>query len=109
MAGSLSVAGHRQFTGDRAHWNVAGLISAKSYKLVEASALFPGLREGRLDLRAHAGWRDATQVQYHGLGIESPAAAPAAFRMQQGFGGADEIGAPACHLARFVTDGRTSQ
>ena len=82
-------AGYRQFLGDRAHWNVAGLISAKRYKLVEASALFPGLREGRLDVRTNVGWRDATQVPYHGLGIESPTDAPAAFRMQQGFAGVE--------------------
>jgi hypothetical protein len=42
-----------------------------------------------LDVRAHAGWRDATQVDYHGLGIDSPADAPGAYRLQQGFLGAE--------------------
>jgi hypothetical protein len=82
-------AGYRQFTGDRTHWSVAGLISPKGYKLIEASALSPGLWSGRLDLHGSAGWRDATQVAYHGLGIDSPADAGAAFRMQQAYTGGD--------------------
>jgi hypothetical protein len=61
----------------------------KGYKLIEASALSPGHFAGRLDLRGQAGWRDATQVPYHGLGIDSPADPGAAFRMQQAYGGAD--------------------
>jgi hypothetical protein len=53
--------------------------------LIEASALSPGLLSGRIDLRGRAGWRDATQVAYYGLGIDSPVDAPAAFRMQQAY------------------------
>lgn len=82
-------AGYRQFTGDRSHVSVAGLYSAKGYKLLEASAVSPGHWAGKLDLRGGAGWRDATQVPYHGLGIESPAAAIGAFRMEQTFVGGD--------------------
>ena len=76
-------AGYRKFTGDRTHWNVAGLYSAKGYKLIEASAISPGHLSGHLDLRGSALWRDATQVAYHGLGIESPADVDTAYRMQQ--------------------------
>ncbi len=82
-------AGYRQFTGDRTQWSVAGLYSAKSYKLLEASGASPGHWSGRLDFRGSAGWRDATQVPYHGLGINSPADAAAAFRMQQTYGGGE--------------------
>jgi hypothetical protein len=78
--------GYRRFTGDRTHWSIAGLYSVKGYKLIEASAVSPGHWSGRLDLRATAGWRDATQVAYHGLGVDSPEEG-AAFRMQQGFAG----------------------
>ena len=78
--------GYRRFTGDRTHWSIAGLYSTKAYKLIEAAATSPGHWSGRLDLRAAAGWRDATEVAYHGLGIDSPAEG-AAFRMQQGYGG----------------------
>ena len=66
-------AGYRHFTGDRTQWNVAGLYSAKGYKLIEVGAISPGHLSGHLDLRATASWRDATQVAYHGLGIDSPA------------------------------------
>ena len=87
-------AGYRHFTGDRTHWNVAGLYSISSYKLIEAGVASRGHLSGRLDLHASVGWRDATQVAYHGLGIESPADAGAAFRMQQAYGGGDR------HVAR---------
>jgi hypothetical protein len=87
-------AGYRQFTGDRTHWNVAGLYSAKGYKLLEASTISPGHFAGKLDLRALGGWRDATDVPFHGLGLDSPPDAAAAFRMQQSFAGGDVAGRP---------------
>ena len=87
-------AGYRQFTGDRTHWNVAGLYSVPGYKLIEVSTISPGHWRGRLDLRAAAGWRDATQVAYHGPGIDSPADANTAFRMQQGYAGGDVTARP---------------
>ena len=82
-------AGYRRFTGDRTHWNVAGLYSAKGYKLIEAGATSPGHLSGHLDLHGIVSWRDATQVSYHGLGIDSPADADTAFRMQQTTVGGD--------------------
>ena len=84
-------AGYRHFTGDRTQWNVAGLYSAKGYKLVEAVATSPGHFSGHLDLRGTALWRDATRVAYHGLGIESPADLDTAYRMQQTSLGGDLI------------------
>ncbi len=87
-------AGYRRFTGDRTQWSVAGLYSIAGYKLIEASTTSPGHWRGRLDLRGAAGWRDATQVDYYGLGIESPADAGAAFRMQQAYAGGDLTARP---------------
>ena len=87
-------AGYRRFTGDRTHWNIAGLYSIAGYKLIEASALSPGHWAGRLDLRGAAGWRDATQVEYYGLGIDSPADANAAFRMKQAYAGGELTARP---------------
>ena len=78
--------GYRHYTGDRTHWSIAGLYSAKNYKLIEASESSLGHWSGRLDLLANAGWRDATEVAYHGIGIDSPEE-NSAFRMQQGYGG----------------------
>jgi hypothetical protein len=80
--------GYRRFTGDRTHVSVAGLYSAKNYKLGNLGVASTGHLSGRLDLRADAGWRDATQVAFHGLGIDSPAEG-AAYRMQQTYAGGD--------------------
>jgi hypothetical protein len=82
-------AGYRRFTGDRTSWNVAGMYSAKSYKLIEVGIASPGHASGRLGVRTTAGWRDATQVPFYGLGNESETAGLATFHMQQSFAGGD--------------------
>ena len=82
-------AGYRYFTGDRSHFNVDGLYSISSYKLIEGHYVSPGHASGRLDFRVGGSWRDATQVQYHGLGIDSPADIDTAYRMQWGIVGGD--------------------
>lgn len=65
-------AGYRQFYGDRTHWDIKGLYSFKNYKLIELSTDSLGHAAGRFDLHARVGWRDAPQVAYYGLGIDSP-------------------------------------
>ena len=82
-------AGYRGFTGDRTNWNVAGLYSITSYKLIQVGATSPGHFSDRLDLRATVSWRDATQVRFHGLGIDSSTDTEAFFRMQQAVAGGD--------------------
>ena len=47
------------------------MYSLKGYKLIELSTTSLGHARGRVDLQARVGWRDATQVAYHGLGIDS--------------------------------------
>jgi len=79
-------AGYRRFYGDRTHADVKGLYSLKSYKLVEVSTDSWGHADGRLDLHARAGWRDATQVAFHGLGMDSPQDS-SNFGMQQAYVG----------------------
>ena len=64
-------AGYRQFYGDRSRWDLAGLYSMKGYKLFELSTNSLAHARGRVNLQARVGWRDATQVAYHGLGIDS--------------------------------------
>jgi outer membrane protein assembly factor BamA len=81
-------AGYRQFYGDRTHLDVKGLLSTKLYKLVELSTDSPGHAGGRLGLHARAGWRDATQVAFYGLGIDSPEDLTN-FRLQQTYVGAN--------------------
>lgn len=82
--GFTAGAGYRWFYGDRTHWDVKGLLSAKAYKLIEVSTDSLGHSRGRLDLHARAGWRDATQVAFHGLGIDS-AEDRTNFRMKQSY------------------------
>jgi hypothetical protein len=82
-------AGYRQFTGDRTQWSVSGLYSLKGYKLIQLDTSSPGHLGDHLDFHGSALWRDATQVSYHGLGIDSPADADTAFRMQQAVVGGD--------------------
>jgi hypothetical protein len=65
-------AGYRQFYADRTHWDVKGLYSFKNYKLIEFSTDSWALMQGKVDLHARIGWRDATQVAYYGLGNDSP-------------------------------------
>ena len=86
--------GYREFTGDRSHLYVAGLYSLSAYKLAEVGFVSPGHFSGRVDLRATATWRDATQVRYHGLGIDSPPDMTTAFRMQQAILGGELTARP---------------
>jgi hypothetical protein len=82
-------AGYRKFTGDRTHWDLKGLYSLKHYKLIELSTDSWGHAQGKLDLHGRVGWRDATQVGFYGLGMETDRDDRADYRMQQGFVGGD--------------------
>ena len=81
-------AGYRRYIGDRLNWNATGLFSAKQYKLFELALHSPRPLAGRLDFKAAAGWRDANQIAFHGLGINS-SEARTSYRMQQGYVGGD--------------------
>jgi len=81
-------AGYRRFYGDRTHWDLKGLYSAKDYKLVELSTDSWERARGRIDAHARFGWRDATQVAYHGLGMTTPSD-HAQFRLKQTYLGGD--------------------
>ena len=70
------------------------MYSGKGYKLIEAGVISPGHLSDHLDLQGTASWRDATQVAYHGLGIDSPADADTAFRMQQAYAGGSVTARP---------------
>ena len=87
-------AGYRQFYGDRTHWDLKGLYSIKSYKLIELSTDSWGHASGRFDLHGRAGWRDATQVAYYGLGMTTTPDAKTAFGLQQTYVGGDVVMRP---------------
>ena len=79
-------AGYRHYVGDRAIGFFQGLYSIKNYKLVEAGINSPGLAGGRLGYRVNFGWRDATQVGYYGLGMDTSYDDRANFRFDETFG-----------------------
>ena len=81
-------AGYRQFYGDRTFWDLRGLLSAKAYKRVEFATDSVGRANGRVDLRAIGGWRDATEVAFYGIGGDTSVDARTNFRMQQAYAGA---------------------
>ena len=70
-------AGYRGFFGDNTFWQVKGLYSFLNYKLIEGAVASKDRWNRRLSLNSRLGWRDATQVAYYGIGMESsPKTAP---------------------------------
>jgi hypothetical protein len=65
-------AGYRRYYGDNTHWDAKVLQSIRNYRLLEVSTDSWNHAGGRLDLHARAGRRDAPDVPFHGLGIDSP-------------------------------------
>lgn len=92
--GGLTLGGgYRQFYGDRTHWDVQGLYSVNGYKLIQLSTDSWGHAADRVDLHARAGWRDATEVAFYGLGIDSPDVR-SDFRMKQAYVGGNAVARP---------------
>ena len=52
--------------------DVRGSYSIRSYKLAEAEFNYPRLFDRRASLNVRGGWRDATQVAFHGVGMDTP-------------------------------------
>ena len=81
--------GYRQFYGRGAVWDATALYSLKNYKLIETGTRTPwnGDANRSWSLGTRAGWLDAPQVGYFGLGMD--AAQPRAnFRLTQGYAAA---------------------
>ena len=51
--------------------DVRGSYSIRSYKLAEAEFIHPRLFNRRAELNLRGGWRDATEVGFHGIGNQS--------------------------------------
>jgi hypothetical protein len=75
--------GWRAFTGYDSYIDFRGVYSVKGYKLGEARVKFPNAFSGRLATGVRAGWRDATQVGFWGVGNETDVNDRANFRVQQ--------------------------
>jgi hypothetical protein len=79
--------GFRPPLGDNTWLDVKGLYSIRSYKLVEIGATSPTLAGGRLGVAVRAGWRDATQVNFYGLGMGTSTRDRTGFRLKQAYAG----------------------
>jgi hypothetical protein len=81
-------AGYRQFYGRKSVVSLTGLYSIKNYKNIELETHTPWHLDARWTFGLRAGWRDAPEIGYYGLGMESSADDRANFRIKQGYGGA---------------------
>jgi hypothetical protein len=95
-------AGYRQAFADHSSWTVRGLYSIKNYKQVE---LLVGAhdRASITNYGARAGWRDATQVSFFGVGQDAPKDARTAFGFEQGYAGVWAVLRPS-HIIRLDAD-----
>ena len=66
--------------------DVRGSYSIKSYKRAEVEFVSPRLFRRRGELSILGGWRDATEVAYYGLGIDTPTSDRANFGFEQPHG-----------------------
>jgi len=87
-------AGYRHFLGDRTTWFTQGLYSISSYKLIETGLSSPGHLNGRAGYQILAGWRDATQVGFYGLGMDTDPDDRANFRFNETYAGAEAVFRP---------------
>ncbi|HEX6863575.1 MAG TPA: hypothetical protein VF414_12200, partial [Thermoanaerobaculia bacterium] len=75
--------GYRKFYGDNTFWEVKGLYSVLNYKLIEGGTYSRGHFNKKLNLGARLGWRDATQVDFYGVGQDSKEENKTNFRFKE--------------------------
>ncbi len=81
-------AGYRRFVSDRNTINLLGLYSLRAYKLIDFTFTSPRSPTGQIEYSLNTGWRDATEVAYYGLGIDS-AKSRSNFRLKETYVGGD--------------------
>jgi outer membrane protein assembly factor BamA len=79
--------GYRRFFGRRAVWDIKALYTIRSYKQVELGVRSPWHGSGRVTTGIRAGWMDATQIGYYGLGMDTSSDDRANFRLKQTYAG----------------------
>ena len=83
-AGWISAGpGYRQFLfGDRAFVDASAAISWRAYKMAQARFELPRLADDRLAVGSQVRWQDLTQVDYFGIGPDSPEGARSQYRLK---------------------------
>ena len=80
--------GYMFHTSDYSTLDVRGSYSIRSYKLAEAEFDVPRLFDRRGELTVLGGWRDATEVGFYGVGMNTSRGDRANFGFEQPFGSA---------------------
>jgi hypothetical protein len=81
--GFMLGAGYRRLVGEASQWYVHGLYSIRQYKLLEVGTASRGHAGGRLSFTTRVGFRDATQLPFYGLGMQTPLSDRANTRLVQ--------------------------
>ena len=86
--GFAAGAGYTFHPGAYSTLDLRGSYSLSSYKLAEAEFNSPRLFDRRGDLTVVGGWRDATEVAFHGVGMNTSSGDRANYGFEQPFGSA---------------------
>src|SRR5262245_55417259 len=86
--GFAAGAGYIFHTSANTSLDVRGSYSIRSYKLAEAEFVSPRLFDRRGELSVLGGWRDATEVGFYGVGMNTSSGDRANFGFEQPFGSA---------------------
>jgi hypothetical protein len=81
-------AGYGWLYGDHSNAAIRGLYSIKNYKLIEAVTTSSQHLDGKLTVGARVGWRDAPEVAFYGLGMDTTLDGRANFDLREGYGDA---------------------
>jgi hypothetical protein len=83
--GLTAGAGYRRYYADNSYWDLKGLYSVKNYKKLELATESKDHLDRRVSFGSRLGWRDATQVNYFGLGVQSRPEDRSNFRFQEAY------------------------
>jgi surface antigen Omp85-like protein len=86
--GFAAGAGYTFHPSEYGTLDVRGSYSIRSYKLAEAEFISPRLFNRRGDLTVLGGWRDATQVGFHGVGMNTSSGDRTNYGFEQPYGSA---------------------
>jgi hypothetical protein len=81
-------AGHMTFVGPYNTFDVRGSLTPSGYKRLEAEYAAPRLLNRRGSLSVIAGWREAPQVRFHGIGTNTPAEPRVQYAFEQPYAAA---------------------
>lgn len=102
-------AGYRAYAGSYNSLDVRGSITPSGYKRIEGEFLAPRLFDRRGVLSVVAGWREATQVGFYGVGAGTVESARADYGFRQRYGHATLTVRPRRRLLLFRAGVEASQ